>query len=177
MYDYGHFCLLILANGTWKAQYNEKLLKTVQSNFLSALKPISVEEARQMSWDENELSPLFDPRELGKSQRDSQIYLANSTIFKEKRGINEGVILFSHNVPDAESFKTFITPFFKDSRIKKIFYLELEPDSYLNSKNIASYLSNLKNLQIDRLKGSEFITLLEKSQLKCNLLYELLLWT
>jgi len=108
MYDYGHFCWLILANGTWKAQYKEKLLKNVQSNFLSALKPDSVEESRQMSWDENELSPLFDPREIGKSQRDYQICSAISTIFEEKRGTNEGFILFSHNVPDAESFKTFM---------------------------------------------------------------------
>lgn len=132
-----------------------------------------MEESHLIDWNENEISPLFDPKELGKSQRDCQLCSAIAKIFEAKKGTNEGLILFSHNVPDLESFKIFLTPFFKNPRIKKLFYLELDVDSYLSSKNIALNLSKLKNLQIKRLNNPEFSILLDKNQFEQGILYEI----
>ena len=66
MYDYGHFCLLIFAQGSWKPQYREKLMETAQDTFISVLEPRSKEEESRLDWDETEKTPLFDPKELGK---------------------------------------------------------------------------------------------------------------
>ena len=84
MYDYGHFCLLIFAQGTWKPQYRKKLIETAQDEFISVLEPRSKEEEARLSWTETEKIPLFHPKELGKSQKECPLCSAIYEIFQDR---------------------------------------------------------------------------------------------
>ncbi len=122
MYDAGHFCLLIIAQATWKDHYKKGLYKTLSSNFLLELKPSSEEEATKISWNEVYEEPFFEPLP---QNYECDICSLISKAFNEKKGINDGMTLFSHNVLDAIGFKSFFTPLMKNNKIKKMLYFEL----------------------------------------------------
>ncbi len=162
MYDYGHFCLLIFAQGVWKTHYRSNLLKKISTEFLSILEPKSEAEAKQMIWDEIDKSPLFEPKYEEKCKVCSKV----SKIFEAKKGSNEGLILFSHNVPEVEGFRTFITLLLSDTNIKKVNYLELEgisEEAIPSSEKIDQVEVDLANL-IDQIS---------KKQFKLGTLYEI----
>lgn len=135
------------------------------------LEPRSKEEEHRLSWDETAKLPLFDPKELGESEKECPLCSAIFNIFKEKIGSNDGSILFSHTVPDVTGFKTFTTPLFNDPRIKKLYYFELGPETYVigNEKYIPQ-LQERKNL---RLSKADFFELLNKNKFQLNMLYEI----
>lgn len=171
MFDYGHFCLLIFAQGTWKPKYKERLAKETQSNFLQTLEPRSKAESLHLSWAETERLPLFDPMELGKTQRECALCSAIYKIFQEKKGQNAGVILFSHSVPDVIGFKALFPPLLKDPRIKKLFYFELGPETFVIDKT--KYLAQLNERTHQCLSESEFFDLLDNDKFQQNKLYEI----
>ena len=171
MYYIGHFCLLIFAQGSWKPQYREKLMETAQDTFISVLEPRSKEEESRLDWDETEKIPLFDPKELGKSQKECPLCSAIYEIFQEKQSINDGLILFSHTVPDVSGFKTFTTPLFDDPRIKKLYYFELGPETFVIGNE--KYLPLLEKTEELRLSKVDFFELLRKDKFQVNVLYEI----
>ncbi len=54
MIDYGHLCLLIFAQGTWKESYKNKLLDQIKKNFLSNMNIDDIDV-----WNEINKSPLL----------------------------------------------------------------------------------------------------------------------
>jgi hypothetical protein len=171
MFDDGHFCLMIFAQGPWKPKYKEKLRQEVQSSFLASLVARSKEEEHRLGFAETARIPLFDPEELGKSQRECQICSRINALFKETLGRNEGLILFSHTVPDVQGFKTFVKPLFKDPRIKKMYYYELGPETVVIDQT--KYLPLLKERTDRRLSKDEFFKLLDANKFQLNVLYEI----
>lgn len=171
MFDYGHFCLLIFAQGPWKPNYKAQLAKEVQARFIASLEARSPEEERRLAWAETEKNPLFDPEELGKSQRECAFCSAIYEFLKEKLGQTDGLLLFSHSVPDVIGFKTVITPLFEDPRIKKVYYYELGMDSFVVDQT--KYLPILKDRRDERLPLSEFLKLLDADKFQINVVYEI----
>ena len=171
MYDYGHCCLLIFAQGTWKPQYRKKLIETTQDSFISVLEPRSKEEESRLDFDETEKIPLFDPKELGKSQKECPLCSAIYKILQEKKSDNDGVCLFSHTVPDVPGFKTFTTPLFDDPRIKKLYYFELGPETFVIGNE--KYIPQLQKRNDLRLSKVEFFNSLDKNEFQTNMLYEI----
>ncbi len=170
MFDYGHFALLIFAQGTWKPQYRTKLIEQAQTRFLSVLEPRSKQEESRLSWDETAKLPLFDPKELGKSEKECPLCSAIYEIFQGKKGNTDGLILFSHTVPDVPGFITFTQPLFDDPRIKKLYYFELGPETYVIGNE--KYLPLLEKREDLRLTKAEFFDLLQKDKFRDNVLYE-----
>jgi len=130
MYDQGHFCLLVFAQGTWKPHYKEKLIKKIADNFFSLIEPRSEEEARIVGWNEAEKSPLQDPKKLDYCKVCNRL----APLFKENLRDNEGFILFSHSIPDLGAFLPFFSNLFRETGIKKAFYLEAD----IFSENISA---------------------------------------
>ncbi len=171
MFDDGHFCLMIFAQGPWKPKYKEKLCQEVQSSFLASLAARSKEEEHVLGFAETARIPLFDPEDLGKSRRECEICSRIHSLFKELLGRNEGLILFSHTVPDVPGFKAFIAPLFEDPRIKKIYYHELGPETVVIDQT--KYLLLLKDRTDHRLSKAEFFKLLDANKFQLNVLYEI----
>jgi hypothetical protein len=171
MFDDGHFCLMIFAQGPWKPKYKEKLREEVQSSFLASLAARSKEEQHRLDFAETARILLFDLEGLGKSQRECQICSRIHSLFKEILGRNEGLILFSHTVPDVQGFKKFVAPLLEDPRIKKIYYYELGPETFVIDQT--KYLPILKDRTDRRLSKAEFFKLLDANKFQLNVLYEI----
>jgi hypothetical protein len=103
MYDMGHFCLLIIAQDKWKPHFKEQLLEDVNKKFLPLLEPRSKQEEIKIGWNEVPKEPLFDP----KNQTVCESCSALQPIFENKKGVNDGLILFSHSLPDKFGVKFF----------------------------------------------------------------------
>ncbi|MFX1475457.1 MAG: hypothetical protein ACFFCO_08280 [Promethearchaeota archaeon] len=171
MFDYGHFCLLIFAQGPWKPKYKEKLAREVQARFLRSLVARTPDEERHLSFAETAKMPLFDPEELGQSQPECTFFSKIYEFLKEKLGNNVGLFLFSHSVPDVIGFKTVITPLFEERRIKKVYYYELGPETFVDDQT--RYLPMLKERRDERLPLSAFLQLLDADKFQCNVVYEI----
>jgi len=164
MYDAGHFCLLIFAQSVWKENYTKILLKNVSSNFLSQLKPRSEAEGAQIAWNEVYEDPLFEPPPLNLN---CPICSFLSEIFNNKKGNNNGMILFSHNVLDVIGFKVFFTSLIKNDKIKKLLFLELgmfDEEEFLKHKTLTTQ-------QVD---SYEIFDLVDSEQFEKGTLYEIL---
>ena len=171
MFDYGHFCLLVFAQGPWKPNFKEQLAKTVQARFLASLEARSPEEEQRLAWNETEKIPLFDPKELGKSHRECGFCSAIYEFLKEKLGQTDGLFLFSHTVTDVTGFKTVITPLLEDPRIKKVYYYELGPETFVVDQT--RYLPILKDRRDERISLSQFLQLLDANKFQTNVIYEI----
>ena len=163
MYDAGHFCVLILAQGMWKDHYKNELNKTLYSNFLLQLKPRSEAEAHKITWDEVYEDPLFEPppREV-----ECEICSFINEAFLDRKGINDGMILFSHNVLDSIGFKGFFTPLIKNEKIKKILYFEL---SIYDEKDFMKH----KKLVTKQVRSYEIFDNIERNQFENGIIYEI----
>lgn len=163
MYDAGHFCLLIFAQSVWKENYEIKLLENTSSNFLSQLKPRNEKEGAQIAWNEVYEDPLFEPP----PNYNCPICSFLSEIFNKKKGNNNGMILFSHNVLDVIGFKVFFTPLIKNSKIKKLLFLELSifyEEEFLKQKTLIS----------QKLHSYEIFELVDNDRFEKGTLYEIL---
>ena len=160
MFYYGHFCLLIIAQEKWKENYQQKILEKVSSNFLSVLVARNEAEEKRLGWEETPKDPLFNP----KNYENCKICSGLTQIFYEKKGINNGLVLFSHTVPDAIGFKSFFTSVFEEKRIKKVLYYELDDDEKIDKKNIPE----------EKVSLSEVFTSIENKKFQKKVLYEII---
>ena len=162
MYDDGHFCLGIQVQGVLKEHFKKTLIKKVSDDFLLLLEPRSKEEEVHMDWMEIWKSPLFDPATNTKCD----VCLTLNTVFLEKLGNNDGVILFSNNVPDALGFHEFFPKLFEDKRIKKLYYFELPPINI-------GYKISVEQIRHQKVKLSEFLKLIDDGKFETHILYEI----
>jgi len=167
MIDYGHFCLLIFAQGAWKQSYQIKLLKEIKKNFLSNMDIDDVD-----LWNEISKSPLFDPKNLGTDDKPCELCHVLYKIFEGKKGENDAVILFSHNILGWNSTGNVLSYILGERNVKKVYYLELDESSYLikTKNNIPEIIKNIKETRLNR---TEFFSHLEKEELEFNTLYEI----
>lgn len=166
MIEYGHVCLLIFAQGTWKESFKKKLLKDVKNEFLPNMDIDAVDE-----WSEIEQIPLFNPKNPGKNDRPCELCNSLNEIYEEKRGNNDGLILFSHNILGWVGMEKFLLFVLSEVKVKKILYLELGADSYLvsTSKKIPEIIKKIKHLKVTR---SDFSKLFEDKKIEFSIIYE-----
>lgn len=166
MIDYGHICLLVFAQGTWKENYRLKISDEIKKKFLSSMDI----DANDL-WGEISKIPLFYPKDPGSGDQPCELCHAINKIYEEKRGENEGLILFSHNILGWEGTGKFLSYILGQNNVKKVFYLELDNDSYLT--NISSRIPNiLKNIRERQINKAELFDLFEKEQVEFSILYE-----
>ncbi len=167
MIDYGHFCLLVFAQGTWKESYKNKLLDQIKKNFLSNM---DIDGADL--WNEINKSPLFDPKNPKADTKPCELCHALYKIYKEKKGGNDGLILFSHNIISWNGTGNLLSFLLGERNVKKVYYLELDQHSYLiSTKNhIPVIIKNIKDIRINR---TEFFNLIEKEELEFSIIYEI----
>ena len=163
MYDFGHLCLLIIAQGKWKPHFSEQLLDEVNKKFLPLLEPRSKQEEIKIGWNETPKEPLFDPHNYEKCKSCSAL----QPIFEDKKGVNDGLILFSHSLPDRVGVKSFITNLFEERRIKKVYYLELGFGEELK-------LDEVSDIKQKQLSLSEITELIEQEKFESKILYDIL---
>ena len=166
MIEYGHICLLIFAQGTWKENFKKKLLKDVKNEFLANMDIDEVDE-----WAEIEQIPLFNPKNPGKNDHPCDLCNSLYEIYEGKRGNNDGFILFSHNILGWEGMEKFLLFVLGEVKVKKIYYLELDPKSYLIgiSNKIPEIIQKIKYLMVNR---PEFFKLFEDKKIEFSTLYE-----
>lgn len=166
MIDYGHLCLLVFAQGKWKDNYKSKLLDQIKKNFLSNMDIDDMD-----IWNEINKSPLFDPINPRADDKLCEICHVLSKIYEGKKGVNEGFILFSHNILGWNRTGNLLSYILGERNVKKIYYLELDQDSYtLKTKNeIPEIIKNIKETRVNR---TELLVLLEKEELEFSTLYE-----
>ncbi|MCP4764258.1 MAG: hypothetical protein GY870_20965 [archaeon] len=164
MYDLGHSCLLVFAQGSWKDHYKKELKEILTSNFLSQLKPRSEEEAKKIAWNEVNEEPFFEPPPR---KYDCDICSFISEAFQEKKGINEGMLLFTHNVLDAIGFKAFFAPLIKNTKIKKILYFEL---GIFDEKDFLSH----KKCVTKQARSHEIFEIVDNNLFENGIIYEIL---
>lgn len=164
MYDAGHFCLLVFAQGTWKEHYKKELHENLSTNFVSQLKPRNEEEARKIAFNEVYEEPFFEPPP---QKFKCDICSLINEAFEEKKGTNDGIILFSHNLLDAIGIKAFFVPLLKNNNIKKIFYFEL---SMFDEKAFLSH----ETLATKKLRSQEMLQIVYDDQFEKGIIYEIL---
>jgi len=167
MIDYGHTCLLIFAQDTWKENYKKKFLKEIKTKFNASMNIDEIDV-----WGEIEQIPLFDPNHPEVNDKPCELCYPLSEVFLKKKGHNNGFILFSHNILGWEGMKYFLLYILGESNVKKIHYLELDQFSYLiSTKNrIPEILNALKEKKVNR---SSFFDLFEKEKIEFSTLYEI----
>ncbi len=166
MIDYGHTCILVFAQGTWKENFKVKFFREISKNFISNMDIDNVD-----LWNETEKSPLFHPKNPRDLYKPCEVCHAIYDIFEEKKGNNDGSILFSHNILGWKGMEKLLFFILGQIIVKKIFYLELDQDSYIEGakKRIKEILNNICRLKINR---NNFFKLFENEQIKFSTLYE-----
>ena len=122
-------------------------------------------------WAEIEQIPLFDPKNPGKNDHPCELCISLYEIYEEKRGNNEGLILFSHNILGWVGMEKFLLFILGKVKVKKVYYLELDPSSYLVGigNKIPEIIKKIKHLEVNR---SEFFRLFEDKKIEFSILYE-----
>ena len=166
MIDYGHLCLLVFAQGTWKENYKERLVKQISENFISTMEIDDTD-----LWNEIQKSPLFSPKDSGVHDKSCEVCHALFEIFEITKGNNDGLIFFSHNILGWKAMKRFLLFILGEVNVKKVYYLELDQFSYLisASKKIPEIINEIKHLKIKR---TEFFKLFENQKIEFSTLYE-----
>ncbi len=166
MIDYGHMCLLIFAQGTWKDNYKKRLVREVKNKFISNMDIDDVD-----LWSEIEKIPLFNPKTPEENHKPCELCYSLYDIFEKEKGNNDGIILFSHNILGWKGMKNFLLFILGEVNVKKIYYLELDQSSYLIStkKRISTIIKNIKPKQVNR---SVFFDLFDKEKVEFSILYE-----
>lgn len=167
MIDYGHTCLLIFAQDTWKENYKKKFLKEIKTKFNASMNIDEID-----AWSEIEQIPLFNPNHPEANDLPCELCIPLYEILEEKRGTNEGFILFSHNILGWKGMENFLFFVLGEDKVKKIYYLELDSNSYILgiSDKIPEIIQNVKYVEINR---STFFDLFEKEKIEFSILYEI----
>lgn len=166
MIDYGHICLLVFTQGPWKENYKEQLLKEISDSFISNMNLDDIDR-----WSETEMISLFHPKNPGDYGKPCEVCHALYEIFEEKKGNNDELILFSHNILSWEGTGKFILSILGEIKVKKIYYLELDQFSYLLSANkkIPEIINDITHVKINR---TEFFKFLDEKKLNFSTLYD-----
>ena len=164
MIDEGHTCLLIFAQGNWKESFKLKFFQQISKNFISNMNIDDRDE-----WSEILISPLFDPKNPGKDDHPCDVCHPLYDIFEEKKGENDGLILFSHNILGWKGMEKFLVFILREQSVKKIFYLELDSFSYIVGANIPKIMKDITDLKINR---NDFFKLFRNEQIQINIVYE-----
>ncbi len=166
MRDYGHTCLLIFAQGTWKGLYKERLIGEIKKEFISNM---DIDEIDR--WNEIFKVPLFNPTRFVNFAKVCDVCYPLIKIFEEKKENNDSLIFFSHNILGWKGMEKFLLFILGEANVKKIYFLELDQDSYTKeAKNrIPEIIENITDQKVNR---TEFFKLFENKQLKFSTLYE-----
>jgi len=163
MYDRGHFCLIICPKRNCEEKSKKQLYEDIFTSFISHLFPKDEKEAHYLMWNPVERSPLFKPN----PKKDCAICFSLNQIFKKKDKKVEDIMLFSHNILDINSFKSFFTPLFNNNQIEKIYYLELDHEAESSFQDTVKH--NLK-----KLKTTDIFDLKESKKFKMGVVYEII---
>jgi len=166
MIDYGHSCMLVFAQSTWKESFRVKFLQDISKSFISNMEIDNLDV-----WNEINRSPLFNPKNPEPHNKLCVVCHGLYKIFEEKKGSSDGFILFSHNILGWKGMEKFLLFVLGQVNVKKIYYLELDQDSYTEgtTKKIKEILENINHLKIKR---TDFFKLFENEQVNFNTLYE-----
>ena len=152
-----HFCLLILGQGIWKETFIKKISKDTKSSFFH-LAGYSKDSLFCTCPICNSLVKLFDPQHPGDYVGTCELCKPLFEIFKTIQGINEGIIMFSHQlIYDINQKQILAQNLLSNENIKKIFILEFEHVKI--SKPISLIIEELSH---KRLTQSEFLKLKQK---------------
>ncbi len=162
-----HFCLLIFGQGIWKEAFTKKISKDSKSSFFH-LSGYSKESLSCTCPICNALVKLFDPLNRGEFVGKCDLCKALYNKFKEIQGLNEGLILFSHQfMYDLDQLQNFTQNLISNEHIKKIFLLEIKWEKI--SRPIPEMIEALSH---KKLKNSEFLEL-KKEQFEYSAIYEI----
>ncbi len=158
----GHFCFLIFAQGKWQEKYKAKLITDIRNDFL-----------KHAYWDPMYDIPvkLFDPLVKDEDYDACNLCLELIPRFKIKLGSNDGLIRFSHKLIRLEDIEQFFIKILTDSRVKKVYFLMLDQNSYVRGINIPKIIKSIREQQINR---ENFFNLLKKEKIEYNLIYEII---
>jgi len=162
MFEPGHFNILLLPQGVWKDSFKQKLTRELSNLFSIIITPKTREEAAKIDWNEYEIAPLAIPT----PRETCTICKKITTLFLEIKGINDGLYLVSHSVPDIEGFKSFFAGLFQNNRIKKYYYLELlvwDEKDFLKNES-------LEHLKV---KSYEIFDIVDKEEFRQGVVYEI----
>lgn len=157
----GHFCFLIFAQGKWQEKYKVKLIPEIKKDFL-----------RYAYWDPMYDIPvkLFDPLVKDEDYDVCDLCLELIPRFKIKLGSNEGFIRFSHKLIQLKDIERFFLKFLTDSQVKKVYFLMLDMNSYIEVKNIPKSINSIKEQQI---KADKFFNLIQNEKIDFSIIYEI----
>ena len=162
-----HFCLLIFGQGIWKEAFIKKISKETKSSFFH-LAGYSTDSLFCTCPICNALVKLFDPLNPGEYVGICDLCKALYKRFKKIQGLNEGIILFSHQLMyDLNQLQNLTQNLISSEFIKKIYILEIVWAKI--SKPIPSIIEALSH---KRLKKSEFFEL-KKDQFEYSVIYEI----
>lgn len=124
----GHLCLAFFAKDSWKDNFRERFYTETNSKFISVLKATY---DTHDAWAEVHVQNLFNPESPEGKEKICFVGEYLLSLFREKMGGNNGLILFSHTVPKHKSIASLLGKFIQDDRVKKIFFTVLDEDSYV----------------------------------------------
>jgi hypothetical protein len=162
-----HFCLLIFGQGFWKNSFNKKISKETKTNFfhLSGYSKDSLFCTCPIC---NTLVKLFDPRTPGDYVDICDLCKALYEKFDNIKGLNEGLILFSHQLMhEMEQLQNLTQNLLSNEKIKKVYILEVKFEKI--SKPISNIIYSIMN---KRLKKSEFFEILKANKFEYGVIYE-----
>jgi hypothetical protein len=166
MIDYGHTCLLIFAQGTWKERFKESFLKEITRNFISNMNIDATD-----LWNEIDKSPLFNPKQPTDRNKPCEVCHALYKIFEEKKGNNDRFILFSHNILGWTGLETFLLHILGQGNVKKVYFLELDQDSYTEGAH-NKIPEIIKKIEYVKLNRTDFFRLFQAEKISFSTLYE-----
>ncbi len=161
-----HFCLLIFGQGVWKDTFTKKISKDSKYSFFH-LSGYSTDSLSCTCVFCNALVKLYDPSNPGEYVEICDLCKALHDKFKEIQGVNEGIILFSHQLMRLDQLQGFAQNLVSDEHIKKIFVLEIKW-----KKNPKPAPAIIETLSHEKLNKSEFLGLKE-NQFNYHIIYEI----
>ncbi|MFW9943149.1 MAG: hypothetical protein ACFFFT_19075 [Candidatus Thorarchaeota archaeon] len=157
----GHFCFLIFAQGKWQEKYKAKLEIEIKKDFL-----------RYAYWDPMYDIPvkLFDPLIKDEDYDVCDLCLELIPRFKMMLGSNEGLIRFSHKLIRIEDIEKLFFKILTDPQVKKVYFLMLDHNSYIQGVNIPKTINSIKEQQIN---VNEFFNLFKNENIEFSIIYEI----
>ena len=155
----GHFCFLIFAQGKWQEKYKTKLEIEIKRDFLE-----------YAFWDPMYDIPvkLFDPLIKDEDYDFCDVCLELIPQFKKILGSNEGLIRFSHKLIRLEYIERFFFKILTDPLMKKLYFLMLDHNSYIQGVDIPKIIKSIKEIQI---AADDLITLIKDEKINFNVTY------
>jgi len=175
-----HFALLVFGQGLWKESFKKKISNETKSSFfhLSGFQG-KQEKYKTLKTDKSKIVctcpicnahiKLFDPMNPDENTNLCNLCIPLYQKLERMKGSNEGMIFFSHSgIIKTDLLKDLTNNLLSNDKIKKIIILEVEYKEI--EKEIPLIIEDLKH---QRLKKSEFISLLENKFYNYRVIYEI----